>query len=1184
MLYSKMLKIDRQFESAVNLGLDINKHNKVKEYIPTEASLKILYEYLMCIEKDLPEKATVLIGPYGKGKSHLLLILSAVVSMNLKDDKNKQIIYELIDTIEAVDKHTADLIKKMINSKKRLLPVIINGGYGTLQQSFLIALKEALERECIDDIMPETYYELALGTIKNWQEKYVTTAKQFWKSVSELGYSKNQIIVGLKNYDVNAYDVFCKIHQEVCAGARFNPLINMDIVQMYKIINKEICSKYEYTGMLVIFDEFSKFLDNSKNNQSGELKILQDFAEFANRTQKEQVHLLCVTHKPIGYYTQEMSREKALTYRTVEGRFKEVYFVTSSDNNYQLIQNAIKRDKTKFEKYLEENKNFFEQMNQKICDLGVFAQKIDIKKQIVNGCFPLHPLTVFSAIRISELVAQNERTLFTFLASHQKNTLRTFIETNTIKNRTLTIDYLYDYFKDCFKKELSNEIIINTYAQVEALLIKVLDKPVQAKILKTIALINMINEPSVIKATDNVLAIGVDETEDIFREEINELVRNHYIFKRKSDGVYVCLNSSSIDIQSKINEIKQMKVKNIDERQILTEILPLGYTLPKQFNDDYEMIRFFRNEYLTYDEIMTIKSVESLLEEKKCDGIVGYLVYNEEDDIDVLTRKIGELNDERLVIYIPDEPIEVRERLKEYIAIKYLEEDTEIIENDAPALEQLSIYRQDIVVAIENYLQDYYKLDNKSHRWMIGGSQENPIIKKNELSKVISNICRRVYHLTPVIGNELINKNVITGAILVARNKLTQILLNGEIPCSKGNSPDVTIGRALLLNHGVLENKVDDKGLRGALEEIDLYVKNADGQMKNIGELYDRLQKPPYGMRKGVIPVYLAVYFSRYKEHLVFYNKKREVQFDFDTLKMMDKNPTDYYIYLESGIADKIKYLSKINVVMGEEIEFISFHNQCIKTLETMQKWYKGLPKCSREYEFEGDLEAISKRFKKYILRFDVNPREFLFETLPYKIVKNNDLEVCIKSFMSLKEQYDEYFDNLILELIKISKEVLVPQYKGELGGALKRWYQQLGQGIEEQVFDMEIKHLIDCAINLEVHDEKHIIEEIGFILTGLSIEDWDLSTIQLFKERLPQVIEDVRKRLDNNQAEDVEGTQIILMKDGEVKRKQIGNTEISPLGETLLSNLIESFDEYGDAIETSEKMSVLLKLLGHFI
>ena len=75
MRLSDLVKIDHRFEKSVNLLLDLNDESKLKLYIPTRSSIKLLTEYLEEVDTFSGKRANILIGPYGKGKSHLLFVL-----------------------------------------------------------------------------------------------------------------------------------------------------------------------------------------------------------------------------------------------------------------------------------------------------------------------------------------------------------------------------------------------------------------------------------------------------------------------------------------------------------------------------------------------------------------------------------------------------------------------------------------------------------------------------------------------------------------------------------------------------------------------------------------------------------------------------------------------------------------------------------------------------------------------------------------------------------------------------------------------------------------------------------------------------------------------------------------------------------------------------------------------------
>lgn len=75
-----IIQFNSNFKTAINLYLSLNKAEKVLGYIPTKSSVSFLGEYLKAVLEN-KEQATLLVGPYGKGKSHLLLVLLAVLSM-----------------------------------------------------------------------------------------------------------------------------------------------------------------------------------------------------------------------------------------------------------------------------------------------------------------------------------------------------------------------------------------------------------------------------------------------------------------------------------------------------------------------------------------------------------------------------------------------------------------------------------------------------------------------------------------------------------------------------------------------------------------------------------------------------------------------------------------------------------------------------------------------------------------------------------------------------------------------------------------------------------------------------------------------------------------------------------------------------------------------------------------------
>lgn len=137
----ELIKIDNRFEKSVNLTLDLYVQDKIDGYIPTRSSVNILDSYINEVRSFSGNRATVLIGPYGKGKSHLLLVLLSILSQTCQMSAIKK----LVQRISAVNPDAASHISDVMENQGQFLPVLINAsGNNSLNQAFMRGLTSAL--------------------------------------------------------------------------------------------------------------------------------------------------------------------------------------------------------------------------------------------------------------------------------------------------------------------------------------------------------------------------------------------------------------------------------------------------------------------------------------------------------------------------------------------------------------------------------------------------------------------------------------------------------------------------------------------------------------------------------------------------------------------------------------------------------------------------------------------------------------------------------------------------------------------------------------------------------------------------------------------------------------------------------------------------------------------------------
>lgn len=1209
MKYRDFIQIDESFQYSINIQYDLNKLEKIKSYIPTNYLLEILNSYLKSVYYESKERATVLIGPYGKGKSHLLLILMAIISLynDAMDDRvetvdKKEAIEKLLNNVRGINNETYDLITEIRKDNKKVLPVIINSNYLDLNQSFLIAINEALKREGLEDLAPNTYFDSILSTLTNWKDNYKDTYNKFKKKVSEFNISVKDFINKIKNYDEAAYILFKEIYPFITSGGEFNPLINTDVVKLYEEINLKLCNEKNYKGMFIVFDEFSKFLEsNIDRNSSKDIKILQDLAELCSRSGKNQLHLCCITHKTINDYISKLPKEKIDAWRAVEGRFKEVYFTSSSSQNYELISNAIKKDNEKLREFINNNRYKFEDTINACLRVGIFNDLSNYEELIGRECFPLNPLVTYSLPRVSEKVAQNERTLFTFLSKSEKGSLVKFID--KVKDdefKILTLDYLYDYFEVLFKKETFNETIHSMWIKTNSALQKVKES-VEKKILKAIAIIYIMNELDMITPTDLVIQSSLSLEREEYIKGINGLLNKHILIKKKSNNFYSFLPGSNLNVAKVILETKESKVRNLNSREILEQIIDLGYELPKRYNDKYEMMRFFKKVFITSLELEVFNDAKDIFDYYKSDGIIFYGIYEKLEEKDKIINKIKELNSKRILICLSNEPFNKIEQLREYRAIQYLKNDKEFTQFDDYVIQELNIYEMDIVEDILNYFKSYYDIQFNNCSYYNKYDIVNDIRKNSQLSKFISDICEDSFSLTPMINNEMINKMKISSPIVKARSKVVKYIFEEMDSLNnqglEGNGPEATIFRATIKNKGLTNgNHLSDSdfNLNSILDKIEKFILSSEENKNCFATIYEALYGEKYGLRSGIIPIYMAFKLKDYKENIVIYfidkGKEKEVPLSPELLNKLNESPDKYHLYLEKGTNEKTQYIIDLDKL------FLKFrgskvvgYNRFNSIVDSMQRWVQSLPKYTREFEIiysnksNSKIDKDIKNFRKNLMALEINPREFIFDKLK-TIFNTENYDDIFFRISAIKEGLESHIDNLKKFIIEESKNIFDNSYKGSLSTALYEWYSSLPEINKTQLYDSIINGVLNFISDSDTYDDMHLIEKLCKLITDLNIEDWNDNVYDLYISKLLDIKKKVEFYRNEVSVDSQDYYQLKFYISGEEVNKMFKVEEVSATGKALFNEVDDMFEEYADSISENEKRNILIKLMKRFM
>ena len=1187
---NEIVELDSEFKTAVNLYLSLNKKDKILKYIPTKSSIEFAKGYLQNIIYN-KEQATLLIGPYGKGKSHLLLVLLAVLSME-RSDENTEVISELaykFGEIDNSENNISEIILSIWNKKGRFLPVIINDSKGELNQSFLYALNEALKRDRLNDIIPDTFFSVAIRRLNDWKDRYPENYEMFINELEKYGKNIEEIKAELSCFSQDALRIFTEIYPTITAGSDFNPMVDSEILPLYKHISETLVENYGYSGIYIVFDEFSKFIEGQDGSVVGNnMKLLQDMCELATDSSNAQVFITMVAHKGIKEYGKYLSSEIINLFTGIEGRIIEKLFITSSKNNYELIKNAIHKDESRlrcipmYKRLL--GKEALESYYQLPAFRGNF-QEDDFKDIVLHGCYPLNPVAAYLLLNVSEKVAQNERTLFTFISNDEPNSMSRYISEHDKEQAwTIGVDLIYDYFSPLFKKDVTNEFVHNIWLSAEYAISKCTNVE-QIKTVKSLAVILIVNKEDEMPADEKYLPMAamIDDVEIV----IADLVKNQLIYKRGSTNAYMFKTRAGSTLKSEIKKRRELKGDNVNYVRCLEDITGKHFVVPRKYNSIHRMTRYFRVEYMNVDDFLSIQSAESFgITENKLDGKVvllyGFVGIKQE----LVKKQVLNLCCKQLVVLCPKKGLKIVKQIKDFEIIQELRNDQAFYGDNAITKRELPLLEDDLRKEIEEALNRIYDDDKDCRIFYFNG--EKVARCKKGIEQAVNECCENVFLKTPKINNEMINRQIIsTSQTRRARISIIEAMLNhsDDEKFYAGTNQEATVYRSVFCNTGLIENREDDV-IREIIDKINVFVDSCSDKKTTMNILIESLQSAPYGMRAGVIPLFVAYVLSRRREDMVIYFLNMEVQLTANIIVNMCENSADYSLFVSKDDVQKEKYISSLNELFMVEDNRNLSDNRIKNILICMQRWFRALPQISRNISdivmYESD-EIARKQIlslKKYMQKVELNPYEILFISLPNEFHTVNDFEKTFEIIDMCKTAFDDYFDWMQRQTILMVNEIFGSRKKQDLFHILREWYDKQSDLSKQGLHSGRITNFMSCIEKMSVYDDTEVIKKLVKAVSDVYMENWTTNSYSEYLDALANL----KKEIESIQEEKTDGKMKLAFigRNGQKIEKYYERVDEST--GSILRNILEDTLEENDDLSINDRVGILLEMIEKLI
>ena len=1181
MSYADLIRQEGEYTYSANIQFDITNDTKLLRFIPNETSIELFRDYFTDMTRNSPNNhARILYGSYGTGKSHFLTVLAQILE---KDFITGVAFTTLLERIKAYDSALAHDIESFTsdNSRRPFLVVPIVFDFDDFDRCIYFSLKKKLDSIGVN-IQYKTFFDQALTLLEQWKSNE-ESCLHLNETCKATGIKVEKLEASLRNLDPRAEKRFNDLFEAMTFGVKFV----YEASNMFEIINQTNDAIGDrYAGIVFIFDEFGRYIED--NLKKIKVKSIQDFAEYCDHCHGNN-HILLVSHKEISQYTEHYSKSVSTEWKKVEGRYKAFSINSKHDQSLDIIRSVLMKNEAAWESFKSAFSSELSSMFAEAMDFGGYSvQPKDAN--LYEAAFPLHPISLFVLDRLSKKVAQNDRTFFTYLAGKESNSLYRFLTHNSVNEfHYVGIDEIYDYFEPSIKS-VQSEDTFDWYKKLESSFAKgQLDEysdDIRVKVLKAIAAIGIINDPSAIIADKNTIIKSIDAPNDQIEVAIACLCDSKIL---KYSGIYQRYEFFDASIYDVSGMIEDESIRVSDEAVVkaLNEYFVNFVLYPYEYNREYKISRVF----VPIFSMATTISSKGLTQRigKYYDGALVLMLGGNDISTETLASLSSDL-DRSIIWYNPD-PRELVALVKKYIAAKYLEtQKGKYICNDPAFEKELEYNINELTDAIEKELISWRNFDTEDCLVAANGEIEKAIQSFTQVAELASDIMRKAYPETLIVNNELINKNIISGSIATAKKNAIRGMLQEENNQPYYGlqylSPDYITVRSVLRKNGfvtfgddVTENTLSDQHMpqQTVKNKISEYLEKASLGSVPFADLYAALKLEPFGLRDGYLSMLIASSLLTHRKTLIITSHGTEQELTAELFEEIIKRPGDYSFSIAGWNQEEQKFISELEVLFKDKIDPAKLNRNRLKAVyDGMMSHYKSVSKFARTtMRF---VSQSTQGYRKLLEQSHTSYSRFFFESAK---ALTGDYESSLRKIADCRLDLDNALDVLLRELKKILCATFDLDFGRPLSETMTKAYNEEWQEKRVKSFDYYTNAFLDYAGRVDQNDsESAVISHLAKMLTGIEIAYWSDDHRDEFESRLMEVHGKLASYHQNDSLLSTETKMTLTTSSGEEKTVVFDNTGLSDLGVTIKNKINSTFGNFGLAVTYDDKVQILLSLL----
>ena len=1060
MSFVDKISVSAQYTRSVNLERDSGSESVVKGYIPTSRALQTLERIGNTLDGLDQPRAWSLVGPYGSGKSAFAVFLNNLLS--------------IIDS----SAHKAALSVLDKSNKK------IASGFRSIAKgnghcvAMLTGSSEALSQRLVKSLY--------------------TSADRYWEG--QRG-RKPAVIAQLGKH----------------IG---KPVDHSQLLEMIESLQIAV-AKAGGNGVLIVIDELGKFLEyEARETGATDIYLLQMLAEHAYKGHDANLTVIAMLHQSFEQYARSLGKSIRDEWSKVHGRFENIPFIENSEQVLRIVSAAFDSQVTKTDKndIDKRAKAIVKVLDDESALPGVM--NASDTASLLGQCYPLHPISSLILPALCQRVAQNERTLFSYLGSAEPHGFKSSLrELESIKQWIEPWE-IYEYFLLNQSASLLDPNTHRAWSEVMTAVERLGDAPEsEIKLLKTIGLFNILGAKGGLKASKAILELCLN-TKKSAQDALKALQEKSLINYRKFSGEYRVWQGSDFDLEATVRE----RLESVIETSV-ADLLNIEYQMQPVVARHYTIttgsLRYFVPVFADETNINSIITAES-----KEPRIIFYLSSekNAKDKLLELSASSSNPKD----IYVSCHSTEqIVDAVRELTALHVIDKSAPELGSDPVARRTFNDRLNSVSAELDRLLGDLLASPRMS-TWIAFGDQVH-IASRRGLQGALSEVLQKCYHKAPLIKNELINRDKASTQAATARNKLmAAMVLNADQEelgfASDKYPPEKAIYRSVLKATG-FHQKIKgqwilgpptDESLKAVWAHIEDFLDRTEDQALSLEVLKNELIAPPFGMKEGILPIFFLLAIKIYQNEVSIYEDGSYTPyFAVEEAQRLVKRPDLFTV-------QRVK-MKGANAELFEQYSKALFDDNVSRDLLVLVKKLATsigrLPKYAKTTAQGLSAEAIAVR-----KAFDLasTPIKLLLEDIPKALCISIDKKDGGKSIARLSHELKSALDELVncyplmkeQMRIKLCESFKLKPEDYDLASMRHALRGKL-EGLEAYTIDTHGQRAFIQRVQMTLNDDETWFDELLMFLGKIPTEKWSDQEVLVADMRL----RDFARKLDDLQA-----------------------------------------------------------------